>query len=45
MKYLFWNTHQNNDINDVLSELIIENDISIILLAEYTANADELIKL
>ena len=43
MKYLFWNTHQNNDINDVLSELIIENDISMVLLAEYTADADELI--
>lgn len=43
MKYLFWNTHKNNDINDVLSELIIENNISMVLLAEYAANADELI--
>ena len=43
MKYLFWNTHQNDDINDVLSELIIENNVSMVLLAEYAANADELI--
>ena len=43
MKYLFWNTHKNDDINDVLSELIIENNISMVLLAEYAANADELI--
>lgn len=43
MKYLFWNTHKNNDINDVLSELIVENDISMVCLAEYTAQADELI--
>lgn len=43
MKYLFWNTYHNNDVNDILSEIIIENNISIVLLAEYTANADELI--
>ncbi len=45
MKYLFWNTHRNNNINDILSELIIENDISIVLLAEYTAEAKELINI
>ena len=44
MKYLFWNTHKNSDINDVLCELIVENDISMVCLAEYTAEADELIK-
>ena len=43
MKYLFWNTHNNNDINEVLSEIIIENDISIVLLAEYTADGEELL--
>lgn len=43
MKYLFWNTYHNNDINDVLSELIIDNDISIVMLAEYTADPNELI--
>lgn len=45
MKYLFWNTHRNDSINEILSELIIENDISVILLAEYTADANELINL
>ena len=43
VNYLFWNTHQNDDINDVLSELIIENNISMVLLAEYTADANDLI--
>ena len=45
LKYLFWNTHRNNNINDILSELIMENDISIVLLAEYTAEAKELIEM
>ena len=44
LKYLFWNTHHNKKINDILSEIIIENDISIALLAEYTANESELIE-
>lgn len=44
MKYLFWNTHNNSDINDILCELIVENDISMVCLAEYTAEAEELIK-
>ena len=43
MRILFWNTHQNENINDVLSQLIIENSASIIVLAEYSANMDELI--
>ena len=43
MKYLFWNTHKNSDINDVLCELIVENNISMVCLAEYTAESDELI--
>ena len=42
MRILFWNTHNNEDINEVLSELIIENNISIVVLAEYKANADKL---
>lgn len=44
MKYLFWNTYQNKDINDILCELIIENDISMVLLAEYVADANELVE-
>lgn len=44
MKYLFWNTHKNGGINDVLCELIVEKDISMVCLAEYTAEAKDLIK-
>lgn len=43
MKYLFWNTYHNNNINDVLTELIIEHDVHIVILAEYTANSKNLI--
>lgn len=43
MKVLFWNTHKNREINPILSELIIENDISIAVLAEYEAEIENLI--
>ena len=43
MKVLFWNTHQNKGINSILYELIVENNISIVILAEYDAQADDLI--
>ena len=42
MRYLFWNTHRNKDINPVLRDLIVDNKITIVVLAEYAANADEL---
>lgn len=45
MKYLFWNTHKNEKINSVLCDLIIENSISIVVLAEYVADINELIQL
>ena len=45
MKYLFWNTHRNEKINSVLCDLIIENGISIVVLAEYIADINELIQL
>lgn len=45
MKFLFWNTHKNININNLLSELILENNISFVILAEYNANIDELILL
>lgn len=45
MKYLFWNVHRNEDINAIIHELVIENDISVIVLAEYTANSSDLINL
>lgn len=42
MKVLFWNTHNNQNINYVLHDLIIENNISLAFLAEYKDNIDEL---
>lgn len=43
MKVLFWNTHNNININTILGEIIIENGVDIIALAEYSANIDNLI--
>lgn len=43
MRYLFWNTHRNEQINSVLCELVCENKASIVILAEYTAAIDELL--
>lgn len=45
MRYLFWNTHRNKNINSIICDLIIENDISVVALAEYTAEASDLIEL
>ena len=43
MKILFWNTHNNIDVNAILFELIIENNINIVALAEYTAEINDLL--
>ena len=43
VKYLFWNTYRNEGINAVITELVTENDIDILILAEYTANSKELV--
>ena len=43
MKVLFWNTHKNADINSTICELAAENDASIVVLAEYVANVDDLL--
>ena len=45
MKMLFWNTHNNENINPIIAELVEENNINIIALAEYTGNINELIEL
>lgn len=45
MKYLFWNTCKNESINSILCDLIIENCISVVVLAEYSADIDNLIDL
>lgn len=43
MKFLFWNTHRNVKINYVLEQLIEENNIHIIMLAEYKADINDLL--
>lgn len=43
MRFLFWNTNDNKAINPILIELIIGNQIDCIILAEYSANAFELL--
>ena len=35
MRVLFWNTHKNQNINTFLTTIIVENSISIVVLAEY----------
>lgn len=44
MKVLFWNTHKNNNINSVLLDVIVENEISMVVLAfihSSTATAEQ----
>ena len=43
MRVLFWNTQQNKEINQMLKELILENNVSIAVLAEYEDNPNNLI--
>lgn len=43
MKIMFWNTHHNKAVNEVLCALIIENDVSVVALAEYEGDTCELI--
>lgn len=44
MRIMLWNTHNNTKINELLCDLIIENDINIVVLAEYKAEISELIQ-
>ena len=43
MKVLFWNTYKNTTINSTICELAVENNASIIVLAEYASNIDDLL--
>lgn len=38
MKLLFWNTHKNENINKYIIELVEENEIDIVILAEYNSD-------
>lgn len=42
MRFLFWNTNKNESVNRILVDLINENSIDYTVLAEYTANSEEL---
>ena len=44
MRYLFWNTFRNDDINVYISKLVEENNIDIVMLAEYTADHADLVE-
>lgn len=45
MRFLFWNTHKNQNINRILCSLIVEYNINIVILAEYESNSEELIRI
>ena len=44
MRVLFWNTNKIININSIISDIVVENNISMIVLAEYVADADVLIE-
>ncbi len=43
MRILFWNTHKNAEINSTIGEIICENNVSVVALAEYAADIDNLL--
>lgn len=45
MNISFWNTHRNKSINDFIALMIIENDIDIMIMAEYEDDIDSLINM
>lgn len=45
MNYLFWNTHNNTNINHILKDLIKQYRCDVVALAEYKANIRELLDL
>lgn len=42
MKILFWNTNRNENINEYIISLVEDNDIDVLVLAEYGSNENEL---
>ena len=42
MRYLFWNTHRNVDINSYILDIVNQNEIDVLVLAEYMAEINEL---
>lgn len=44
MRFLFWNTYNNTDINPIICEIVEEQNINTIILAEYKDSVDDLIQ-
>lgn len=45
LKVLFWNTYKNTNINSTICDLVVENNASIIVLAECASNIDDLLNI
>ena len=43
MKFMFWNTHKNRNINATICDIAWEHNINIIILAEYDDDMSMLI--
>lgn len=43
MRFLFWNTHNNKNINQILCDIIVEQKINVAILAEYEDLTEDLI--
>ncbi|RKI99377.1 endonuclease/exonuclease/phosphatase family protein [bacterium D16-54] len=42
MKILFWNVHRNKNINRYIASIVEDNEIDILVMAEYNADENEL---
>ena len=45
MRIVFWNTNKNENINEYISDIIVEQEIDILALAEYESDIEELKKM
>lgn len=45
MRIVFWNTNKNENINEYISDIIVEQEIDILVLAEYESDIEELKKM
>lgn len=44
MRIMFWNTHNNDNINSIINRIILNYKIDIAVLAEYSDNIDRLVE-
>ena len=45
LRVCFWNTNKNENINEYISDIIVEQEIDILALAEYESDIEELKKM